>query len=69
LDAVGAGLDRILLSRAASATLTALLREIGKKLHSTARLLAPLDRGPGAATDVEASPPVAPAESSPNSTS
>jgi len=40
LDAVGAGLDRILLSRAARATLTALLREIVAKLNSTARLLA-----------------------------
>jgi hypothetical protein len=56
-DAVGAGLDRILLSRAAGATLTALLREIVTKLNSTARLLAPAARGPGVATDVEASPP------------
>jgi hypothetical protein len=56
-DAVGAGLDRILLSRAAGATLTALLREIVAKLNSTARLLAPAARGRGAATDVEASPP------------
>jgi hypothetical protein len=36
LDAVGAGLDRMVLSRAASATLTALLGEIVAKLNSTA---------------------------------
>ncbi|HUY99290.1 MAG TPA: hypothetical protein VMU89_02995, partial [Thermomicrobiaceae bacterium] len=41
LDALGAGLDRIVLSRAAGATLTALLREIVTKLNTTARLLAP----------------------------
>jgi hypothetical protein len=47
LDAVGAGLDRILLSRAAGATLTALLREIVTKLNSAARLLAPAARTTG----------------------
>ena len=57
LDAVGAGLDRILLSRAAGATLTALLREIVTKLNSTARLLAPAAHGPVVATGFEASPP------------
>jgi hypothetical protein len=57
LDAVGAGLDRILLSRAARATLAALLREIVTKLNTTARLLAPAARGPGVATGVEALPP------------
>ena len=41
LDAVGAGLDRILLSRAAAATMTALLREIITKLNNTARLQPP----------------------------
>ncbi|HEY5456786.1 MAG TPA: hypothetical protein VIJ96_15085 [Acidothermaceae bacterium] len=56
LDAVGAGLDRMLLSRAAGATLTALLREIVTKLNTTARLLAPAARGLGVATDAEASP-------------
>jgi hypothetical protein len=56
LDVVGAGLDRILLSRAASATLTALLREIVTKLNRMARLLALVPRGPGVATGVEASP-------------
>ena len=60
LDVVGAGLDRILLSRAASATLTALLREIVTKLNRTARLLALVARGPGVATGVEASPPSRP---------
>ena len=57
LDAVGAGLDRILLSRAAGATLTALLREIVTKLNSAARLLAPAAHGPVGATGFEASPP------------
>jgi hypothetical protein len=57
LDGVGAGLDRIVLSRAAVATMTALLREIITKLDITARLLAPAARGSGVATGVETSPP------------
>jgi hypothetical protein len=57
LDGVGAGLDRIVLSRAAVATMTALLREIITKLNSTARLLAPAARSSGLATSVQASPP------------
>jgi len=57
LDGVGAGLDRIVLSRAAVATMTALLREIITKLNSTARLLPPATRSAGIATSVHASPP------------
>jgi len=56
LDVVGARLDRILLSRAADATLAALLREIVTKLNRTSRLLESAARGPGAAADVEVSP-------------
>jgi hypothetical protein len=56
LDLVGAGLDRILLSRAATATMTALLREIITQLNSTARLLVPAPR----TTHVETSPPRGP---------
>jgi hypothetical protein len=47
LDVVSAGLDRMVLSRAADATLAALLREIAKRLLTVAPLL---PQGPSTST-------------------